>query len=80
MTGIELKWPNSKNVTKKANSALLLMEIRLLTSSQTEIFSNLKEREKGQKTTDKRTQTQRLHISLEDVKISVLKKKSNAQH
>lgn len=74
MTGTELKWPSSKNVTKKAHSALLLMEIRLLTSSSLEIFSNLKEREKGQKTADKRTQTRRLHFSLEDVKISVLKK------
>lgn len=74
MTGIMLKWPSSKKCHQKAHSALLLMEIRLLTSFPFKIFSYHKKREKGQKTADKRTQMQRLHFSLEDVKISVLKK------
>lgn len=49
------------------------MEIRLLTSSAFKLVSYHKERERAEDSRQK-TQTQRLHFSLEDVKISVLKK------
>lgn len=48
MTGIMLKWPSSKKCHQKAHSALLLMEIRLLTSFPFKIFSYHEERERAE--------------------------------
>lgn len=69
-----VKMAKKQKCHQKAHSALLLMETRLLTSFLLQSF-HIIQREKGQETADKRTQMQRLHFSLEDVKISVLKKK-----
>lgn len=75
MTGIMLKWPRSKNVTKKQILHCFWWRATFFTSSRFKIFSHHKGRKgRRQQTADKRTQMQSLHFFLEDVKISVFKK------
>lgn len=73
MTGIMLKWPSSKNVTNKPILHYFWWRFAFEQALLLRSFHFIKW-EKGQKTADKRTQMQRLHFSLEDVKISVFKK------
>lgn len=75
MTGIMSKWPSSKRVTETARAAPLLMEVRIFFKKALppKIFAHHRER-KGRRRQTKESQTRSLHISLEDVKISVLKK------